>query len=188
MVLPSKPSQALAPLAWEETTKKTKPWWQDLSVLLLAALIIVIVVVAHKRPTLSLWFPVVSWFLLADIATYHAGVLWFDDLKPGKSWTELRVYSHRRILFQAFINFAESVFLFAVLYRYHFSLATGSSQVYQASFEVASTLSRPSFLEAYPYWLTNIQVGFSVFFLVVVIGIVASVGYKRGELAPSDSP
>ncbi|MCK4828466.1 hypothetical protein KA005_72720, partial [bacterium] len=107
-------------------------------------------------------------------------------LIPGYSWRRLRVWSHRRILFQGATNFIESIFLFGVLYRYFGDVPNRPLDIYQASFDLATSLSLPDALKDCPRWLTNFQVLVSLFFLVVVISIIASAGYTRRELAPTD--
>jgi hypothetical protein len=107
-------------------------------------------------------------------------------LQPHKLWVQLRVASHRRVFFQALINLAESVLLFAVLYGSHLD-DSNRDQATQASFEVATTLSRPEALRGVSNPLVNTQVAVSLFFLVVVISIVASVGYAREEAGPRSS-
>lgn len=173
--------------AFDEELKKAKPWWQDVSVLLIAVGIATLVCFTHTQPTVSFGVALIAWWLLADIVLYHTNALWFDELQQNKTWRFLRVYSHRRVLFQALINYVESIFLFSLLYRYHLRLTDPVSDVYQASFDLSTSLSRPALLLR-DSCIPNIQVGLSIFFLVVVISIVASVGYTRGELAPHDEP
>ena len=156
--------------------KKTKPWWQDLGVLLH--------VLSTYFVSIKYTYTFVAWILIVDMISYNMRVLWFDDLIPKQSSEARKVLSHRRVLFQSLINFTESIFLFGVIYINYCGSSFSRSQIYQASFEVATTLSRPINLFSCANWLINMKVSISIFFLVVVIGIIASVGYKRKELAP----
>ena len=104
---------------------------------------------------------------------------------PADPCPQLRVCSHRRLFFQVFINFAESIVLFGVLYERQLCMREPPPAVYEASFRVATTLSPPDTIRGCAV-LTSSQVGVSLFFLVVVISVVASVAYSRQELSPTD--
>ncbi len=164
---------------------KLNPWWQDIMVLFIAVGTVVLAAVIYAgTPSTPLGF--LACYLLFDMVAYHAGVLWFDDLQPGRPWPQLRVLSHRRLFFQAFINFAESIVLFGVLYESQLCMREPPPAVYEASFRVATTLSPPDTIRGCAV-LTSSQVGVSLFFLAVVISIVASVAYSRRELSPTDN-
>jgi hypothetical protein len=178
-------SKCIAGKTLDKKSGKVKPVWQDAGVLLILALVIVLTVLSAKSASLCWVFPLVAWMLLADIVAYHARVLWLDDLRTNRSWQRLRVFSHRRILFQGFFNFAESILLFGILYRYYGHFDNQQVDIYRESFVIATTLSSPTLSKLCPR-LVNMQVGISLFFLIVVISIVASVGYTRKELAPTD--
>jgi hypothetical protein len=169
---------------------RARPWWQDLVLVLLAVVIAMVTFLASPpRPTAPL-VACVALYLLLDIVSYHARVLWFDDLQPGRAWRQLAVLSHRRLFFQAVINFVETVFLFAVLYRLDDPMRA-PGDLYQASLTIALTFARPEHFEALSPCVVTIQIAVSVFFLVTVISIVSAKGYAREELAhnpPSSSP
>ena len=169
--------------AYNPNLCKTKPWWQDLGVLLVFCLTIVVLYAGWSQSIL--WGKLArwgAWIILFDIFVYYTRVLWFDDLKPQRNLRASMVWSPRRILFQSLISFTESVFLFTVIY--HACVADGHTfwVLTRHSFTVATTLSAPKILGN---CLTWVQVGFSLFIGVVVINILASVGYSRGEHAPS---
>jgi hypothetical protein len=168
----------------ERGTGKSLPVWQDAGVIILLILITSLVWRTHGAPRVGWLGAGLAWWLLADIILYHAGVLWFDDLAPDRTRRALKVFSHRRIFFQGLINFIETVFLFAILYRHYLPALDRPDNAYRLSFGVATTLSAPEGLSAAPAWLLVTHVGVSLFFLVVVISIIASVAYNRGELAP----
>jgi hypothetical protein len=173
------------PIAAYEGGPKMKPWWQDAFVIITIGTTVFLAMSAATCSP-SLWSEVLAWVLLLDMLSYHVRVLWFDDLAPRRPWRYARVFSHRRILFQAFIQFAESIFLFGILYLRHGCSAGPYSAICDASFSAATTLSAPEVLKSCAS-LSNVQVVFSLFFLVIVISIVASVGYTRKQLAPEDN-
>lgn len=169
----------------DENVQKSIPEWQDYCVIFHVVITFFIVLLVWLIPSynFNLFIQLLAvWFILG-VVTYHARVLWLDDLKPGKRPDQLKVWSHRRILFQALINFVELIFLFTVFYH-SFEPMLCFSQLLQASFEIATSLSRPDVLANSPSVLITTQVILSIFFLVVVINIVSSVGYRRRELAP----
>lgn len=168
-----------------DMTGKTKPWWQDIGVLITMSFTVGIVWVAVRTP-FSPWLAGAAWYFLFDMVSYHARVLWFDTLEPGKTADALKVFSHTRVLFHTFLNFGQSIFLFGILHHYYASPPDGAG-LYQASFELATTLTKPAELSGSPAWLITAHVLVSMFFLVVVISTVAAIGYRRGELAPNPS-
>jgi len=164
---------------------KTKPIWQDLIVLIIVFLVTILCLSAHTIKDLCWSFPLVAGYLLGDMLTYHAKVLWFDDLRPNLLWQDLRVCSHRRTLFQGLINFVESIFLFGILYRYYGHI-DNQQAIYRESFKVATTFSSEILKAPSLQVLVIIQVAVSLFFLAFVISIISSVSYTRKELAPTD--
>jgi hypothetical protein len=162
--------KCLSKCCFDDKNNKTKPWWQDIAVLLHA---LATILVATKYSS-----HIVSWVLIADMVAYHVRVLWFDDLTPCKS---RKVWSHRRILFQGLINYVESIFLFGVIYAKYCGSSFCKTQIYQASFKVATTFTTPDELLYCPAWVGITQVCVSIFFLVVVVSVIASIGYKRKE-------
>jgi hypothetical protein len=167
---------------------KPKPWWQDSMVIFLVVATSLMVWRSLDR-TPSIFLASVSWYLLFDMLVYHVRVLWFDQYEPKKPPDALKVFSHTRVLFQAIINFIQSIFLFGILYSFHSTTSSTEKPCLgfflQYSFNIATMRGKPENLEYIPLWLTNIHVVFSMFFLVVVISIIASVGYRRAELAPN---
>lgn len=167
--------------AYDEESKKVVPWWQDVVVFAHAAATALIV---YLGVSASGWvYTVVTfvvWYFFIDMIGYHASVLWFDDLAIGETAEQRMVWSHRRILFQALVNFAESISLFPVLYIEHQPTLT-YYELLNYSFSTAFALARPESL-ASPNWLVNAQIVVSAFFLVVVISVVASIAYKRPDL------
>ena len=93
------------------------------------------------------------WILL-DMFVYHVNVLWFDDLEP--QW-EPRVWSFRRILVQAFINFLEMIVLFAVLYRLLADIRCDFKSALFYSFATAFSLNLP---EDFLDMATNSQISY----------------------------
>jgi len=161
---------------YDNNYKKVTPLWHDIGVSL-HVLITILISTKHSSNFLAM-------YLVVDMIAYNSRVLWFDDLIPCRTRKQNKVHSHRRILFQSLINFAESIFLFGVFYMNYCISSFCKTQFFQASFEVATTLGRPDSLSSCPSWLINSQVCISIFFVVAVISVIASVGYKRGEIAP----
>ena len=171
-------------LAWNEKFQKATPWWHDIGVILLVVVTYLVILSEWNN---QYWLSVVAraaaGVLLVDILAYHVRVLWFDDLEIRKTIEHRKVWSHRRILFQAIINFFQSLCLFAVVYHAYQPTAPFRTLL-QASFTVATTLTRPASLNV-PAILFDLQVAVSIFFLVVVVSVVASIGYNRPELGNS---
>jgi hypothetical protein len=169
---------------WNEEFLKATPCWHDIGVLILVGVTGAVIWLAWSRQD---WLTTVAWWtaclLLIDMLAYHISVLWFDDLGVGESTNHRKVWSHRRILFQTFINFIQSVFLFAVLYHGYQS-TSAFWPLHQDSFTVATTFTRPASL-CVPMILADLQVCVSIFFLVLVIGVFASIAYNRPELGKS---
>lgn len=167
---------------------KVRPAWQDAFVLLIALLVAALATLWHDKPSIPLGIILVLWWFLGDVVIYHMGVLWFDDVRPGRTWPQLRVWSHRRVLFQALVDFLKAVLLFALLYRNHVGTTIGFGELLRASYESATGLCVPPILNDVPAYLHSVQVGVSIFLLVVVVATVASAGYGRLENAPSEAP
>jgi hypothetical protein len=167
--------------AWDSEHEKSRPWWQDLGIIIHVALVYLLVQITFSANTSLNWAAKIgAWYLLIDIIGYLAGVLWFDDLTP-EPVLKRKVWSHRRIFFQAVISFAESIVLFTILYHAHGSICFW--QLFSQSFTIATTLSIPDniFINNM-FWLACLQVAISLFFLVIVISVIASIGYTRPEL------
>ena len=169
---------------WNKTLRKVTPVWQDSGVVLSVAATFVLIHLAWSQQyCLSLTAWIFAWIFLVDMIAYYASVLWFDDLRIRENEEHRKVWSHRRILFQAIINFTQSIYLFAILYHaYQFTVPF--SQLLQHSFTVATTHTQSNCLSV-PIFLMNMQVSVTIFFLVVVITVLASIGYNRPELSKS---
>ncbi len=167
--------------ARDKAYNKATAWWQDIGVVI--HLIITCLVVARGFNWLlpSIFVLSFALYFLLDILCYHIRVLWFDDLGIGYNENERMVWSHRRILFQAIVNFAETILIFAVIYRAYINGCF--SQILQKSFSIATTLNKGDF--SAPIWIVNCQILISIFFLVVVISEISSIGYSRPEIGKS---
>lgn len=65
------------------------------------------------------------------------------------------------------------------------NLSLSQSDALKASFRIATSLSPPeSLAKLLPSAVMAIQVMVSIFFLVIVIAIMAATGYTRKQLAP----
>ena len=145
--LPRYFSKALARFYSGDHDKSTPPW-HDGCVLFLSVVTGLLVWAGFSNTVSSrgcAWH-FACWYLLLDKIVYHTGVLWFDDLKVGTKAAYRKVWSHRRILFQAIINFLESVAIFAALYRQHMLEVTDLhfSRLIHYSFSVSTALSHLS--------------------------------------------
>lgn len=166
---------------WNKKYKKATPIWHDIGVLILAVLTAFILIMAFSENiclSVAAWW--IAWYLLIDMIIFHASVLWFDDLGIKQTTEHKKVWSHRRILFQAFLNFLESIALFAAIYH-PFQAEFPFLKLAQSSFDVATTLTRPDSLSDHAI-LVDLQVGTSIFFLVVVVSVLASISYNRHEI------
>ncbi len=170
--------------AWDQKFEKSAPWWHDIGVLLLVGVTYLAILGAWSQQgwaSVTAWW--VAWLLLVDMLAYHVRVLWFDDLEIRATNEHRKVWSHRRILFQALVNFAQSLCLFAIIYH-AYQPTLSFRTLLQAAFTVATTLTRPDWLNV-PVVLIDLQVCVAIFFLVVVVSVVASIGYNRPELGKS---
>jgi hypothetical protein len=175
-------SARLKKCAWDQKHEKSRTWWQDLGIIIHVALVYLLVKITFGNNTCLSWVAKIgAWYLLVDIVGYLAGVLWFDDL-TSETMLKRKVWSHRRIFFQAVVNFVESMCLFAVLY--HTYLPEQSFRaVLKSSFTIATSLSSPCVISGtVPFILVALQIAVSIFFLVVAISVIASIGYSRPEL------
>ena len=170
--------------AWDQKHEKSQAWWQDIGIIIHIALVYLLVQMTFGTNTYVSWVAKIgAWYLLVDIMGYLAGVLWFDDLTP-ETVLKRKVWSHRRIFFQTIINFGESVTLYAILYRPDDSVCFWI--LFKKSFEIATTLSIPEHtLNNNMFWLVGSQIVVSLFFLVVAISVIASIGYARPEIGRS---
>lgn len=171
---------------WNEEFEKATPSWHDIGVLLLIGVTCAVTWGAWSQQdwlNVAAWW--ITWLLLIDMIAYHASVLWFDDLGIRQTDKHRKVWSHRRIMFQALLNFAQSICLFAVLYHSYHSTVPFRPLLHD-SFTVATSLTRADSLPvSVPTILVDLQVCVAIFFLVVVISVVASIGYNRPELGKS---
>ncbi|MFZ2070854.1 MAG: hypothetical protein WAV32_04525 [Halobacteriota archaeon] len=167
--------------AWDQEYEKSRAWWQDIGIIIHIALVYLLVQMAFGTNTCLSWVAKIgAWYLLVDIVGYLAGVLWFDDL-TSETVLKRKVWSHRRIFFQTIINFGESIILFAILYRPDDSM--GFWVLFKKSFAIATTLSLPEHnFNNNIFLLVGSQIAVSLFFLVVGISVIASIGYARPEI------
>jgi hypothetical protein len=182
---------------YDQEQGKTRPWAQDLRVIAGCLLTVACVVFAAKDGLNLITLSIVSAVGVAHllgIFIYHANVLIFDEFRFK---TNPRVWSFRRALLQAVINVAESVFLFAVLYRWALAwdaenpCAKGpvNLDLSEAFFWSVQglTLNVPNgwagkvcaWQEA--VWVT--QVAITLFFVVVVLGQLTSAVFRRKEIS-----
>jgi len=175
----------LKKFTWNAEFDKLKPWWQDLVVLIIFLTTCIFVFITFNRKP-SLFIVIVIWYFLFDIFIYFTKVLWFDRYAPNKPAKSLKVFSQIRVLFQAIISYSQSILLFGMLYSFY-DKSPKTSRYYQKSFEIATSLGSPTEDLKIMHWLSNMQIVISLFLLIVVISVIASVGYKRGELAPDPS-
>lgn len=172
---------------YDRAKKKPKPVWQDMYVLIIVVLTILILICNWLH-----WIILITcvWILL-DIFVYHANVLWLDDIRPKRDY-DIRVWSHRRIVFVALINFAETIAIFSILYRIWAGIPATILHSLLCSFRSATTLDFPeAFLNSASnvHWAHTIwgaQILCSLFFIVIVIATLAAIGYKRDEIANSE--
>lgn len=174
---------------YDSDKKKSKPVWQDIHVLIIAILIALIWICGCPY---FITLPLSLWILL-DIFVYYANALRFDDLQPEEN-RDNRVWSHRRSVIVAVINFLETIVLFSILYRIIAAVPATALHSFFCSFRIATTFDfcYEMFLNsarnphiAYIIW--SLQICFSLFFIVIVIAILAAIGFKRKEIASSES-
>jgi len=185
---------------YDHCKKKSKPWWQD-SCIFVHLIFAVLLFYCSGYCSLgnTLWKELFFWvaiYLLADIFVFDTNMFFFDDLeqmeevKPfwrrKKSWNKM-VWSHRRLLFQVAIDIVESVLLFAVLYKIFSSASILIYEAFQISFTAAFTLGfMDQFRNKVPWLLWAIQIVFSFYLIVLILTTLASIGFKRKEIADSD--
>ena len=185
---------------YDHCKKKSKPWWQDLWILIhLGFAILLFYCSGYCSLGDTFWkdpFFLFAIYLVADIFVFDTNMFFFDDLeqteevKPlwwkGKCWDKM-VWSHRRLLLQIVIDIVESVLLFAVLYKIFSTTSISIREAFQISFTAAFTLS---FIEQFrnkvPWLLWAIQIVFSFYLIVLILTTLASIGFKRKEIADSD--
>ncbi len=161
-----------------------KPWWQDVAVLLILLVTVGLAAITFLR-TPSAGVAFLASFFLVDMVAYHARVLWFEGLEPGRSWDQRRELGERQLLFHTSFNFFESILLFGVLYERGGCLRQPPPEVYSASFTVATTLRAPETLSGCG-GLVIAQVLLSLFFSAVIISHLASAASARHKLSPID--
>jgi hypothetical protein len=171
--------------AFDATLGIVKAWWQDMIFLLTLILLtpLAVTMAWNSNPCLALLGTFFSGYFLFDAIIYHVRVLWFDDLQPGIPNSRRGVSSHRRILFVAIFSFIQSIFLFSSLYRGVSELPDRSYiSLLQRSFSTATLLSLAS-----PVTIVDVvQVSVSLFFLAIVIAVMASIAYSRPEFSAGD--
>lgn len=125
---------------------------------------------------------VIAIYLIIDMVLYFSRVLWFDGLRPAIPKSGTQVWSNQRLLLVAVLSYAWSIILFSVIYR-AFSDASSeeSIELIQRSFKTATTLDLSDSLGA----VSNAQIVISLFFLAIVIATIASISFKRDEIASS---
>ncbi len=166
---------------FDQGRKKAKPWWQDTALLIVVAIATGAFFLSFKpQPFVRCLAFVLLILTIVDLLNYHARVLWFDDLRPAIPDSSPYVWSHRRILFHAIISFATVVVIFAGLYTFNSDFAGGSpTGLLGQSFRTSVALDlRPHF-----GIVDAVQIGVSLFFIVVLLATIASTAYKRKELA-----
>jgi hypothetical protein len=165
--------------ALDQTYNKPKPWWQDLAVLISILLTVLALLMAwHGNSTIEAGAWWLGFYVLLDSIAYYVRVLWFDDIVPNITDEERKVWSHRRILFQAVINYLQSMLLFTV-FRRGVQPSDNLEGILFKSVEIAVTLE-PIEHNA----VTVAQIAVSLFFIVVVVSVMVSIGYRRKEIAP----
>jgi hypothetical protein len=171
---------------YDSEKEKSTPVWQDIYVSIILMLTVLILMLSNW-PHWVMLIPCV-WILL-DILVYYLNVLWLDDLEREED----RVWSHRRILFAAAINFAEMMAIFSILYRVAAGIPATVWDSLFRSFRTATTLDFP---EAFLISACNVycahtiwgaQIFYSLFFIVIVIVTLAAMGFKRQEIASQKS-
>lgn len=123
-------------------------------------------------------------------------MFFFDDLEQTEEVKPFRrkkkdcgkmVWSHRRLLLQVAIDIVESVLLFAALYKFFSSASILICEAFQISFTAAFTLSfMDEFRDKVPWLLWAIQIVFSFYLIVLILTTLASIGFKRKEIADPD--
>lgn len=167
--------------AIDRKADKISAWWQDaVSLVFIAFTPAALLLALSPRSCLTCLGLALSGYLIFDAAIYYVRVLWFDDIQPSIVPTRRKVWSHRRILFLAIAAYAQSILLFGVLYSLVPALQ-GSDYLHllEESFLTATLLGVNSPLS----WVNVLQVGFSFFYLAIVIAITASISYRREEYA-----
>jgi hypothetical protein len=184
-------ARVFGPLAWDAKYRKATASFQDLTALALFAFAAACVARGWRRAgDAPGWVKGIAVYLLADMALFYVRVLWFDDLMVGRSPEHLQVWSQRRLMFQAIGNFIESLALFTVFYRKYLQ-AGGQDRFTHAlsvSFSTAVCLGRDDRAPDACRHVVNSQLVVALFFLVIVISVVGSQVYGRGQIAPSAAP
>ena len=182
---------------YDSKRRKSTARFQDTVVIKIFILALLVTIIGHVSYSYSysLCFAVITWVLssfalytLLDIILYHIEVLWFYDFVANR---DPRVWSHRRILSEAGLNFVESVGLFSLLHRVpHASMSLKDALFVSIS---SATLNAPEHLtEKYVslHWssliIWSFQIGVSLLFLAGVFAVLVSVAYRRGEIAADE--
>lgn len=175
---------------------KSTPTWKDLGVIVLLLLTALVTMTGIYDTIPRALVRLASMYLIFDVMITHINELWFDSLTPGPA-AERRVWSHLRLLTQAFIGFAETIFLFGVLYLYEmperglrgyleygllFSFSTATTFNFERSFLGDAPL--PTMNAIHLLWA--LQIFLSLFFILLVITIMANQGYARKEITDQE--
>jgi len=167
-------------VALDDNWQKAKPWWQDIGIglVLMASFLTIPLAWSGARLAPLAWG--FAAFLIYDILGYLLRVVWLDDVGFSSPPKTTRVWSHRRSLFIATLAYAQSVFVFPVLYH---QLPTWSlcqySPLLSESFAAATAFSIPPRSGV----LGAMQVAVSLFYLAVIISTMASTSYRRQDIA-----
>jgi len=172
--------------AYDATSDRIKPWWQDIVFLLLLILLtpLAVDIASSPRQQIAQFGSFLSVYLVFDTVIFQICVLWFDDLRPGISDSNRGVSSHRRILFVAILSFSQSILLFPAIYRWVPELSGYSyPSLLERSFSTATLLSLSLPISAFDV----VQVILSLFFLAIVIATMVSIAYRRHEFSEEAS-
>ena len=187
------PCSCLRKKSWiwddREDKKKTTPCWQDLGVLIVLLLTVIVSLFGlyflGVSSPYSKGIVVLTVWILLDIIIYHVNMLWFDELEMQLEWDkEAKIWSYRRVFFQAIFNFAESIILFGILYRLLGHIQCIQKAIF-SSFVTAMTFDCPFDVQD-PFViriLWAVQISLSFFLILIVFATILSARPSRGEVA-----
>ena len=160
---------------------KSKPWWQDLGLfwwLLLGGFALIFV--RSQSSCVICAGGVIAIYVVSDQILYHVRVLWLDSLRPAIKGSGKEVWSNRRVLVVSVLGYAWSIILFPAIYQvFGEPFAVASEDLPRLSFKTATTFDLSDSL----FGVARFQIIVSLFFLAVVIATMASISYKRDEVA-----
>jgi hypothetical protein len=170
--------------AYDTQYMKSKPGWQDLGLLwwlLLGGLALILV---RSQSSCAICAGgVIAIYVVSDQILYHVRVLWLDSLRPAIKGSGKEVWSNRRILVVSILGYAWSIILFPAIYRaFGEPVAVASEDLSRLSFKTATTFDLSNSLVG----VASFQIIVSLFFLAVVIAKMASISYKRDEVASAE--